>query len=72
MSFAHRYIRGFQDSERKEVERIVQSCGFNVFPLLRISGELEVSIAYDPSFPAKCNALEKTLQEKVNSSIQMV
>jgi hypothetical protein len=72
MSYAHCCIRGFQESERKEVERIVQNHDFNVFSLLRSPGEMEVDIAYDPSFAAKRNALEKTLQEKVNINIQIV
>jgi hypothetical protein len=72
MTYSHRYIKGFREADRWEVERIVHDYGFNVFSSPEISGELEVSIAYDPTFSAKCNILEKALQEKVHSNIQIV
>jgi hypothetical protein len=72
MTFAHRCVKGFSESQRKAVEQVIQSHCFSPFTHLAQPGELEIGIAYDSDFTARCVALETDLQAKVNQNIRVV
>jgi hypothetical protein len=72
MTFAHRCVKGFKESQRKAVERVIEAHCFSVFSLLGLPGELEIGIAYDPDCAARWAALERDLQTKVDKNIRIV
>ena len=72
MTFAHRCVKGFIESQRQAVERLIESHCFRVDTFLRLPGEVELRISYEPGCAERWEALEKALQTSVNKDIRIV